>query len=73
MSYGSQTRNPHEHTQYDEREDEHAYCRGCGGHLGLRDQLGPEYWFNGWAWCPEEAEEMRRLAKTPSDIDQVRR
>jgi hypothetical protein len=65
MSYGSQTRNPHVSTEYDET-DEPVYCRGCRGYLGQRLELTPEtaqYW-NGWWWCPEEAEEMRRLAKS---------
>lgn len=55
------------------REDEREYCHGCGGHLGLRDQLGPEHWWNGWAWCPEHAEEMQRLAQSPDPVNEIRR
>lgn len=73
MSYGSQTRNPHEH---DESEDSNPlYCRSCGGYLGEYETVTANevtFW-NGWPWCPEHAEEMQRLAKTPDHIDQVRR
>lgn len=72
MSYGSQTKNPHEDTEQDEREDQHTYCRDCGGYLGLRDDLGPEYWFNGWAWCTDQAARLRAMS-TPDHIDEVRR
>lgn len=72
MSYGSQSKNPHEHTEQDEHEDQHVYCRDCGGYLGLRDNLGPEHWFNGWAWCPEIAA-MLRASSTPDHMDEVRR
>jgi hypothetical protein len=52
-----------------------VYCRSCGGYLGERETVTAndvEFW-NGHPWCPEHAEEMRQLAKTPDHIDQVRR
>ena len=72
MSYGEQTRNPHESTEQDESNP--LYCRSCGGYLGEYETVTPndvEYW-NGWPYCPEHAAEMRELAKVP-EIDQVRR
>lgn len=72
MSYGEQTRNPHEHTEQDESEP--LYCRGCGGYLCEYESQTPEQvqWWNGWPWCPEHAQEMREMAG-PDQIDQVRR
>ena len=64
---------------YDPIEDaddsDPVYCRSCGGYLGERETVTPKdvEWFNGWPMCPDHAEEMRQLAKTPDHIDQVRR
>lgn len=59
----------------DEREDERVYCHNpnCECYLGLREELGPEHLFNGWWWCLEHADEMRRYQGSPDAMDQVRR
>ena len=80
MSYGSQSRNPHEHTEQDE-QDEPIYCRGCRGHLvDGRDQI---YGWNGWPWCAdciktvqpvvEDLARSHRIDEDRDDFNEARR
>ena len=72
-------RNPYEYPNEWEaggEPDEHPlYCRLCHGYLGDYETATPAqvaYW-NGWPHCPEHAEEMRRLEKSPDPVNEVRR
>ena len=70
------SRNPYTHPEPWEAggepmDDEPLTCRACGG--VLVDAPGQFKEWNGWFWCPEHAEEMERLSKSPDAVNEVRR